>query len=58
MPGTSARPLDLRKRPRVGETVIQTILFACGFISIFTTLGIVIVLGRESLLFFRDPAVS
>jgi phosphate transport system permease protein len=49
---------DLRKRPRIGETIIQTVLFICGFISIFTTLGIVYVLGQESLLFFSDPAVS
>jgi len=52
------RPLDLRKRPRVGETVIQTILFACGFISIFTTLGIVWVLGQESWHFFGAEEVS
>ncbi len=51
-------PADLRKRPRIGETIIQTVLFICGFISIFTTLGIVYVLGQESLLFFQDPAVS
>lgn len=52
------RPLDLRKRPRIGESIIQTILFICGIISIFTTLGIVWVLGRESLLFFQDDAVN
>jgi phosphate transport system permease protein len=54
----AARVVDLRKRNRVGETAIQTILFVCGFISIFTTVGIVYVLGQESLLFFTDPAVS
>lgn len=52
------RPLDLRKRPRIGETIIQTILFICGFVSIFTTLGIVWVLGREALLFFQEDVVS
>jgi phosphate transport system permease protein len=51
-------PLDLRKRPRIGETIIQTALFVCGIISIFTTLGIVWVLGREALLFFQDDAVT
>lgn len=55
---TVARPADLRKRLRLGETIIQTILFICGFISVFTTLGIVYVLGREALLFFTDPAVT
>lgn len=56
--GRVSRPVDLRKRPRIGETIIQTILFICGFISIFTTLGIVFVLGRESLLFFSHSTVS
>ncbi|NJN16887.1 MAG: phosphate ABC transporter permease subunit PstC [Oscillochloris sp.] len=56
--GAAARPANLRKRPRIGETIIQTTLFICGFISIFTTLGIVYVLGQESLLFFADESVS
>ncbi|NTW03347.1 MAG: phosphate ABC transporter permease subunit PstC [Oscillochloris sp.] len=56
--GRVSRSVDLRKRPRIGETIIQTILFICGFISIFTTLGIVFVLGRESLLFFSHSTVS
>jgi phosphate transport system permease protein len=55
---TTRPPLDLRRRPRIGEAIIQFILFACGLTSIFVTIGIVYVLGEESLLFFRDPAVS
>lgn len=51
-------PLDLRKRPRIGETIIQAALFFCGIVSIFTTLGIVWVLGREALLFFQEDVVS
>lgn len=43
-------PLDLGRRWRPGESAIQTFLFLCGFMTIFTTLAIVIVLGRESLL--------
>lgn len=56
----SVKPVvaDLRKRPRIGETIVQTLLFACGFISIFTTLGIVYVLGQEALLFFSLPEVT
>ncbi len=50
--------IDLRKRPRIGESIIQTVLFICGFISIFTTIGIVYVLFQESLSFFADPAVT
>jgi len=49
---------SLRKRPRPGETAIQSFLFVCGAISIFTTVGIIYVLGRESLLFFSSPDVS
>lgn len=47
-----------RKRSRPGETLIQGFLFLCGALSIFTTLGIVVVLGREAWLFFGDPTVS
>lgn len=54
----TAGQLDLRRRRRPGETLIQSLLFICGVISIFTTLGIVFVLGREAWLFFGDDAVS
>jgi len=50
--------MRLEKRPRIGESVIQGILFACGAISIFTTIGIVIVLGSQAWLFFGSPDVS
>ena len=46
----------LYKRPRVGEEIIRAILLFCGVVSIFTTIGIVIVLGRESYLFFGSEA--
>ncbi len=49
---------SLRKRPRPGETFIQGFLFVCGAISIFTTVGIIYVLGHESMLFFASPEVS
>lgn len=52
------RPADLRKRPRLIESVVQTGLFVSGFISILTTLGIVWVLAREALLFFNLPEVT
>ncbi len=51
-------PLDLSRKPRVTESVIQGFLFLCGAISILTTLGIVYVLGRESLLFFANEEVN
>jgi phosphate transport system permease protein len=46
--------LALRKRPRVREAIIQSILFLCGAISILTTIGIVFGLTRESLNFFTQ----
>jgi phosphate transport system permease protein len=52
------RSSGLRGRRRVGETIIQTLLFFSGFVSIFTTIGIVYELGKEALLFFQMPEVS
>lgn len=49
---------SLRRRSRPVESVIQAVLFACGAISILTTVGIVVVLGRESLGFFASPDVT
>ena len=46
------------KRPRPGETVIQAFLIFCGVLSVFTTLGIVYVLGSEALLFFGSGALD
>lgn len=61
MPGGSVATTvssDLRKRRRPGESLIQAFLFFCGAISILTTIGIVVVLGRESLRFFANPDVN
>jgi phosphate transport system permease protein len=52
------RPLELKKKLRLGETVIQTLLFLAGFLSIFITLAIVYELGKEAWLFFGDPDVT
>ena len=41
------------------EVVIQMSLLACGLLSIFTTIGIILVLGNESVSFFtRDQWVN
>ena len=45
-------PLDLRRRPRVGERLIHLFLFLCGALSILTTVGIVYGLAQESWSFF------
>ena len=56
--GPAPLPMVLRRRLRIGEGIIQTFLFFAGALSIVTTIGIVFVLGSESLLFFRDPRVG
>lgn len=52
------RTVDFRKERRVHEDIIRIVLFAFAAVSILTTIGIVIILGRESLLFFSDPRVT
>ena len=52
-------PLDLRHKFKWHEALIQLSLFACGLLSIFTTIGIILVLGNESISFFtRDQWVN
>ena len=48
----------LKKRRRPAETAIVGALFLAGAVSIAVTIGILWELGTESLLFFRDEAVS
>jgi phosphate transport system permease protein len=50
--------IDLRRRRRPGESLIQAFLVFCGAVSILTTIGIVYVLGKESLRFFTTQGVS
>src|SRR5215207_9920759 len=50
--------INLRRKPRWAETIIQGLLFFSGFFSIFVTLGIVYELGKEALLFFQMPEVN
>jgi len=49
---------ELRRHPRIFETLIEAALFLSGAISILTTIGIVFVLSRESLLFFSSGEVT
>jgi len=56
---TDDGPIDLRRKPKAHEVIIQFLLLACGILSIFTTIGIIIVLGNESIAFFtRDQWVE
>ena len=51
--------LDLRHKVKWHEAAIQLALLACGLLSIFTTIGIILVLGNESIAFFtRDQWVD
>ncbi len=54
----SFRQFDLKKKFRIGETLIQFTLFLTGILSIFVTLAIVYELGKEAMLFFVDPDVT
>ena len=48
----------MAKKPRPLEVLIQGALFLAGMISILTTVGIIVVLGREALLFFQTEEVT
>lgn len=48
----------LGKRTRPAETVIEGLLFVCAAVSVAATVGIVVVLGRESLRFFASADVT
>jgi len=48
----------LKKNRRWSEVVIKGFLTFAGIISIFTTIGIVYELGKESLLFFNLPGIT
>jgi phosphate transport system permease protein len=55
---STSHPIYLSQKPRKMEFLIQSFLFFCAAISIFTTLGIVYELGKEALLFFQTPEVN
>ncbi len=57
-PPAGFRPGDLRRKMRLSEDIIEATLFFVGFLTIFITISIVIVLGDQALLFFADPAVT
>ncbi len=52
------KALNLRKKRRWNESLIQGFLFACGALSIFTTIGIVYELTKEAMLFFASEEVT
>ncbi|MDA3810144.1 MAG: phosphate ABC transporter permease subunit PstC [Spirochaetaceae bacterium] len=42
---------------RYHERIIQWFLFLCAAVSVFVTLGIIFILGKESLLFFKEVSI-
>jgi phosphate transport system permease protein len=54
----ASNQIDLHKRLRPLERIIQASLLLCGVISILTTIGIVIYLGEEAIRFFALPEVT
>lgn len=52
-----ASPLDLSKRIRIGERIIQLLLVLAAALSILTTIGIVYELGKEALNFFSQVSL-
>lgn len=50
--------VNLQRKIRPTETIIQAFLFFCGVVSILTTIGIVFELGKEAWLFFGNPDIS
>jgi len=48
----------LGKQPRIGEGLIKVFLLFCGVVSIFTTIGIAVVLIEQSLAFFTSGEVT
>jgi phosphate transport system permease protein len=55
--GGAESPL-LQRRWRLDDWVVKPILFVCAAISVFTTVGIVLVLFNESMAFFRSVPLS
>lgn len=56
MEGISRFERDLRASRPFSERAVEVLLFACGMLSIFTTVGIVVVLAVETFAFFREVA--
>ena len=49
---------SLKKKPRIGETIIEGSLLVAGIISVAVTVGIVLILFRDAIAFFQLPEVT
>lgn len=57
-PPVTAMDLSGKRTRSVSESVIGVILAACGALSLFTTVGIILVLIREAALFFSSVKIT
>ncbi len=48
----------MKKRIRVSEIVIESVMFLAAFVSVFITLGIVVILSYESYGFFKEVSLK
>mgnify|MGYP001828079146 CR=1 len=60
LPATEPNSIDhdLAKKSRIGESIIEALLFIAGAISMLTTIGIVYVLASQALNFFTTSGVT
>ena len=56
-PAPATAALSLAGKPRYGERLILALLWLCGALSIFTTIGIVVVLFVDAAAFFGDVSI-
>ena len=55
---TAEIEVRLKKKPRIGETIIEGMLLLAGIISVAVTVGIVIILVKDAIAFFQLPEVT
>lgn len=56
--GLTAGRLGHRRSRRLKEKAIELVLFACAMVAVLTTVGIVFILVRESLVFFGSVSIG
>jgi phosphate transport system permease protein len=57
VPTTAEIQESLKKKPRIGEIIIEGFLLLAGIISVAVTVGIVFILFKDALAFFQLPEV-
>jgi phosphate transport system permease protein len=58
VPTTAEIEESLKKKSRIGETIIEGFLLLAGIISVAVTVGIVFILFKDALTFFQLPEVT